>query len=83
MVLEKLTNGEKIALSKGLDLLTDSQAAVCYLYAKDLSHKIFSKATQGYVIPDYVSHSAKLNTADSIGLKDQSFMRAVKKFRIL
>lgn len=79
---EELTKGEKAALARGEDLLTDAQAAVCYLYAKDQSHKIFSSG-KGSVISDAISSAQKNDVADSIGLKSASFTRAVKKMRIL
>jgi hypothetical protein len=80
---EKLTRGEKAALAQDKDLLTDAQAAVCYLYAKDQSHKIYAKGGKGAVISDAIGTAQKNDVADSIGLKAQSFSRAVKKMRIL
>jgi hypothetical protein len=79
---EQLTKGERAAIARGEDLLTDAQAAVCYLYAKDLSYKLFSTG-KGSVVSDTVSPSEKMDVADNMGLKAASFTRAVRKFKIM
>lgn len=78
-----LSSGEKAAITRGDDILTAAQGAVCYLYAKELSHKLYYASAKGSVMADQISTKQRENVADSIGIKAQSFTRAVKKFRIL
>jgi len=77
---ETLTPGERRALSRGLDIMTEEQAAVCYLFAKDKSNMIYNamgSTGMGY------NPLKNEDLAGAIGMKYPSFLYAVKKFRIL
>jgi len=83
-VTGELTSGEKAALSKGLELMTLEQAAVCYLFAKekyDLVDRAI-RSSSGYTYSSYKTYDSK-DLSTLIGMKIGSFTYAVKKFRIL
>lgn len=80
METENLTSGEKAALSRGMDLMTEEQAAVAYLLACEKSRLIWE--AMGVVGLPKTPLSAE-ELAKQIGMKILSFLYAVKKFRIL
>lgn len=79
-----LSSGEKAALDKGLELLTMEQAAVCYLYAKELYSEIY-RAMVGS--EEFAPTEFRTENPDDlsilIGMKRRSFDYAVSKMKIL
>lgn len=79
-----LSSGEKAALDKGLELLTMEQAAVCYLYAKELYSEIY-RAMVGSA--EFAPTEFRTENPDDlsilIGMKRRSFDYAVSKMKIL
>ena len=83
-ITDELTSGEKAALSKGLELMTLEQSAVCYLFAKEKYNLIDQamKSSPDYVPTAYKTYDTK-DLSALIGMKIGSFNYEVKKFRIL
>jgi hypothetical protein len=75
-----LTPGERAALSRGMDLMSEEQAAVAYLLAADKSRLIWE--AMGVVGLSKTPISAE-ELSKQIGMKILSFLYAVKKFRIM
>jgi len=77
-----LSSGERAAITRGDELITNEQAAVCYLQAKDLTHKIFG-SRNGSVKSDKASTQKSYEISDMMGLNNVTFLRTVKKFKII
>ena len=75
-----LTPGERAALSRGMQLMTEEQAAVAYLLAADKSRFIWE--AMGVIGLSKTPLSAE-ELSKQIGMKILSFLYAVKKFRIM
>jgi hypothetical protein len=79
-----LSSGEKAALDKGLELLTMEQAAVCYLYAKELYSEIYrAMVSAEEFAPSELSTENPDDLSILIGIKRRSFDYAVSKMKIL
>lgn len=77
---DELTSGEKAALTRGMDLLTEAQAAVAYLLALGKSNLIWK--TMGLVGLGSTPISVE-DLSKQIGMKILSLIYAMKKFKIL